>query len=488
MASTTLMALVLPKARGKDVGTARTSTFNPSQTQQVLSAPAYRDHVADIFDLRTTDDARAILTNLFKNDPDVSAAVNAYMTVADVDPWYVVKDSLGVISRDGHKALEQTLLALTTRFDYTKPSGFQLKLALAEMFAEFRYMLLLRGGISAELILSKTLLPSELRGIDLNTIQWKEPQPGVYKPEQKVAGQTNGIPLDIPTFFVCFFRRNPTEIYPTPFFVSAINTIAARQQVINDLYRIMKVTGLPRMEVAVLEEVLRKNAPAAEQADDALMRAWMKLRLGEIQATLSGLTADEIFVHVDSIETKMMNEKMPGVTLDISPVINVLNAQNQAALKSVATVLGRGESGVNTASVESRIFALNAEQLNKPISSLMSQALTLAIRLQGVDAYVELGFERVELRPWLELENQRTLMQARYDSLLSNGQIDDDTYHLEMFNKIRPDNIPELSGTGFYKTTPAPTGPSPNTDPLGNSLAPADTTSSRSNAVRNKRP
>jgi hypothetical protein len=38
------------------------------------------------------------------------------------------------------------------------------------------------------------------------------------------------------------------------------------------------------------------------------------------------------------------------MTLDIEPIIKTLNAQNQAALRVMATTLGRGESGVNTAS------------------------------------------------------------------------------------------------------------------------------------------
>lgn len=485
--ATSLLQLVLPRTRGNDRGAAATSTFNPSQTQNVISAPAYRDHTIDLFASRIADDSRALLKSLFKADPDVSGAVNAYIAIADVAPWWICRDSMGVISREGHFAVEQTLLALTTRFDYTKPSGFQLKQGLRTIFNDFRYMLLLRGGIAAELVLSKTLLPSELRQVDLAGIQWKETAPGVYKPQQPVQGQNDPINLDIPNFFVSFFRRDPTEIYPTPFFTAAINTIAARQQVINDLYRIMRVTGYPRLEISVLEKVLRENAPAPEQADPNLMRVWLTARLTEIRSAVAGLRADDIFVHTDAVETKITNGDTAGMEMDISAVIETLNAQNQAATKTVATVLGRGESGVNTASVESRIFALSAEQLNIPIADLLSQSLTLAIRLQGVDAYVEFGFERIELRPDLELEAQKTLRQARLFEQLSYGVIADDDFHLEMFNKIRPDNVPELSGTGFYQTTIDATDVSPNDDSLGRALVPEGSKAAKSNTNKRRR-
>ncbi len=84
--------------------------------------------------------------------------------------------------------------------------------------------------------------------------------PGVYKPRQKVQGSTNGVMLDTPLFFIEYFRRDPTSIYSDSFFVSSITTIAARQQVINDLYRLMQITGWPRMDVKVLEEILINNA------------------------------------------------------------------------------------------------------------------------------------------------------------------------------------------------------------------------------------
>jgi hypothetical protein len=102
----------------------------------------------------------------------------------------------------------------------------------------------------------------------------------------------------------------------------------------------------------------------------------------------------------------------------------------------MATTLGRGEAGVNTASVEAALFAKNAEALNTPISELWEQIFTFILRLTGSTSRVVVKFRPVELRPATELEAQLVLRQARLLKDLSLGVIDDDEYHLEMFGRI----------------------------------------------------
>lgn len=445
---------VPPKKKTNPKGVSYTDTFNPSATTSDLPVPGYRDHLQDVFTDRVSLDSRKLLQQLFKSDADISAAVHAYLTVADTPMWWIVKDSNGVISRPGHKALEQLMLSLSVRFDYTEPANFSVQQkSLRSLCEELRYMILLRGAIGSELILSKIGLPVELRHVDMATVVWQEKLPGVMLPVQIPKNSSTRISLDIPTFFTSRYRQDPTEVYNYSPFISAINTIASRQQVINDLYRIMQMTGYPRMDITIIEEILRKNAPAAALGDPIEMQKFMTARRKEIESAVANLRSNQALVHFDSVEIGIVNDKMPAMEADISSIIEVLNAQNQAALKVMATIIGRGTSGVNTASVEARIFSLNAEALNAPIADLLSQAFTLALRLQGIDAVVEIGFDHVELRPYLELEAQRTMQQTRLLMLLSLGLIGDDDFHIEMFNRIRPDAIPELSGSGFMDPT-----------------------------------
>lgn len=439
------LKVLLPGKKGNDKGVSSTETFNPSSTNNILSLPAYREHLTDIFTNRTSLDSRALIQDLFRNDTDMSAAVNAFLTVADTPFRYLVKDINGQVDRPGQEMMAQLLNALTKRFDYSK--GFKKVMSISAISEEFRYMLLLRGGIGAELVVTKEFLPAELRQVDMGKIEWFEKAPAQFTPQQRAPSGAI-ISLDVPNFFATWFRKDPTGIYTYSPFVSAINTIAARQQVINDLYRIMNITGFPRMEVKVLEEVVMKNAPPDVRMDPVKVRAYLSAALSQVTSQINNIRPDQAFVHYDSVEASIMNEKS-SMTLNIDSIINTLNAQNQAGLRTMATIIGRGTTGVNTATVEARVFSLNAQAINKPIADLLSQSFTLALRLQGSESFVECQYADVELRPETELEPNKVMKATRLKTDLSLGIITDEEYHLEMYGRLPPPGAPTLSGTNF---------------------------------------
>lgn len=478
-----IAAVVLPKAAPVG-GTSVTPTYFPTNQDVYLPRPIYRDHLRDIFDDRQALDSRQLMQQMFREDPDVSATVNAFLTVANTQLTLFVKDQDGKIDRAGHTLLQQILHRFTTRTDYS--TGFQRTSDLDALTEEMRFMVLLRGGAATELVVDATFLPTEVRHVDLAQIEWRETTPGQYKPRQRTRSTATPIDLDIPTFFTSWFRKDPTNIYSYSPFVSAINTIAARQQVINDLYRLMRVMGYPRLDIKVVEEVLRKNAPPSAQESEEGMKVYIAQRMGEISRVVGTLQPDEAFVHMDSVEADTFNPNGAKGSMDVTAVIATLNAQNQAALKTMATIIGRGESGTNTASVEARIFSLSAQEVNRPVAMLLGQMLTMALRLQGFPGYVEAVFANVEMRSALELEPQLVTKQARLLEALSLGVISDDEFHISMYGRIRPDSAPVLSGTNFIASaTPAVNTDqiSPNSDPLGRSVTPSGTKGTKSAAT-----
>lgn len=451
MASLTkkLFEFVLPKKKASAGGTSYTDTFAPDKKNDTLDMPDYLEHLNDISDTRLTDNSIKLISELLHTDPDVSAALNAYLTTADTEMLCRVVDGSGETSRDGQKLLESILYKIFDISDYSL--GFQSKPSLREFLEGLRYMLLMRGAIGCELIFDKTAQPCEIRNVDMNTIKFKETESGVFKPVQET-DNVKDLSLDIPTFFTARYKQNPTSPYNYSFFTSAINTIAARQVVINDLYRIMKVVGYPRITLKVVEEVIRNRAPKALQNDADKFNAWMNSQLTSIANKFDGIRPDQPFAHTDSIEPSILNQRQPGSGLQVSEIIETLNAQNQAGLKVVATVLGRGESGVNTASVEARIFTLSAESVNGPVSDIMSRILTLALRMSGFDGKVKVWFRHAELRPDLELESLRIQKQTRLLKDLSLGKISDEFYNTEMYGFLAPEGAAELSGTLFLNS------------------------------------
>lgn len=446
--------------------------FNPNADGGRISVPTGRDHLNDLLTTRQQQNSKTLLENLFRYDTDFSAAVGAYLTLADTPATILVHDYDGEIDPEASRDAMRILDALTRTTDYSK--GFTFKRNFRALCQELRSMALLRGGIAGELVFGKQLVPERIQQVDMGQIEWIEKIAGEYKPQQRVASTGELIDLNIPNFFVSYHRRMPTSIYPESDFVSAINTIAARQQVINDLYRIMRLTGYPRISIKVLEETVRKNAPASVINDPEAMKSWLVARRNELAGQFADLRADQAFVHFDSAEVSILNKDKPGAALDISAVIETLNAQNQAGLKTMATIIGRGNAGVNTASVEARIAAMNADQLNVPVAEFLEQLLTFALNVYGVQGLVTVKFQPAELRPHLELEPQRAVKASRLRTDLSLGLITDLEYHLDMYGRLPPATAPLLSGTNFENNSPVMdvSSISPNSDPLGRSVSP----------------
>ena len=479
-----LVEFVLPKKKNKAGGLAFTDSYKPGQAN-TLALPEYQQYLSDIQDDRLSDDEYDLIDKLFINDPDCSAALNAYLTLSDTPYQMLVYNQEGELDKDGIKLAESIMNSLFSINDYSL--GYQMKPSFREFKDEQGWMLLSRGTIGAELVYDKAMRPSSIRVVDMAYVKFTERKNGEYKPIQKTKNGNEEIDLDIPTFFTTKYRQSPTTPYAHSFFAAAINTIASRAKIINDLYRIMNYTGYPRIEVKVMEEVLMKNCPKAYQDDESKKASWVNEQLTNITNRFVTLQPTSPIVHTDSAEVSIINEKMAGASLQVSEIIDMLNAQNQAGLKVVATVLGRGEAGVNTASTETIIFSKSADAFNRPMEDIMSRILTLALRIAGFEGYCEFKFEPVELRPALELENQKTMLQSRLLQQLNYGLITDDEFHLRVNGELAADGVPELSGTRFLDES---TNETDTTDPeadrssLNRELAGENKNASKSNGVR----
>lgn len=480
MAGFNPIKLILPKGKGAKGGKSYTPTYN--QRQPVLRLPTYRDHLQDLYNSRLSSDSRDLLNAAVNQDPDVSAAVHAYLTIAgSADMVLTAYDENGVIDVEGIKLGQQLLQTLTVVSDYSL--GFSNKPLLSALAMNIRYYMLLRGMAAAELVFDKTMIPSELRLVDPATLVWKETKPGVYAPSQKPKGSQVEIDLNIPTFFTSRYHQNPTDMYTYSPFVAAINTIAARQEVINELYRIMRVVGYPRLDIQVLEDVIIQNAPATIRQSPERLREFVSDEVAKIGSQLQNIRSDQALVHSSAVTAKIINDKNPGAGMNVAEVIEVLDAQNQAALKVMPAVIGKADGG-QVAGTEARLFALGADSLNISAAELLTQALTLAARLTGYGGRVVVEFSPVELRPQLELEPQRVMKSSRLKQDLSLGLITDLEYHLEMYGRPPPEGSPELSGTNFPIAGGAASvdveSISPNQDTLGRSIAPEGGKSAKS--------
>lgn len=436
---------VLLPPNAKTGGKAYSPSYDPQQSTQAIAAPDTNLHLRDLLAERVSEEDTDLIETLMRYDSDVSAAVSAYLTLSNTDMRFVARTPEGDIDTDAIEKISLLMTRISYPVDYS--AGFTPARSLKIRNEAFRYMVLKRGAVSAELVLDEQFGVLDVRLIDSNTLEWYEKKNGYLSPVQKVG--SDEIDLNIPTFFHAKHRQDPSTPHSKSMFISVINTVYARAQIINDLYNIMQITGYPRMDVKILEEVATRAMPEADKRDSKKRSEFMNRVIGDVTRRFGNIKPDQPIVHTDSVEVDTLNMPNGSAGIDIQPIINVLNAQNQAALKSVATVLGRGETGVNTASVEAMLFSMQAAEINEPLAEMWQNLLTFALRLSGSTSYVQVYFDKPEMRPPNELEPARVQKQARLQKDLSLGLITDDEYHWEMYNRPKPANAPELSGTRF---------------------------------------
>ena len=441
--------VLLPKSTSTSVVSSPV-VYNSTQPSAALAALSTNNHMRDLISERQSSTDNDIIETLMVYDPDVGAATNAYLTLANQNMRYLCRDENKQIDLKAQQIIDQLVMSLGHTNDYTQ--GFTMNRSMNARNADLRYMLIKRGSIAGELVLDKNFGITDMQMVDTNTLTWYSPKPNKRVPSQKSGNKE--IKIDIPQFFYTSLRQDPSKAYSKSFFISVINTVYSRLQMINDLYDLMKITGYPRLDIKIVEEVIVKSMPEVMRNDPNQKAAFINGVIGSMQNSMATIRPDQPIVHTDSIEVGMVNDKGGSVGINVQPIIDTLDSQNQTALRSMATILGRGTSGVNTASVESRIFSMSAAEINDPIADFWSAAFTFALRLSGSLSVVEVFFDEPEMRPPNELEPSKVIMQTRLQKDLSLGLISDEEYHLQMYNRLPPANAPKLSGTGFLDKVP----------------------------------
>ena len=137
----------------------------------------------------------------------------------------------------------------------------------------------------------------------------------------------------------------------------------------------------------------------------------------------------------------------------------IANSKLATGTKSMPTILGHGSASANIASAEALLYMKTADGLiRKKLNELYSRIFTLAVRLYGVDCYVEFAYEDIDLRPKNEVEAFRAMKQSRILEQLSLGFISDEEASIMLTGKLPAAGAPKLSGTMFRNATTQPAG------------------------------
>lgn len=467
-----LPPVVLPRKLG---GAARTAS--PSSGLESGSALA-RDSLnranTPLANYRQTRSAPELMRYLAAGNALASTALLNMVALANTKMEFRVYDGLTQeFSRPGLLALEQILSAIDCVQDYTR--GYSDKRTMASLTETALREVGLTGGVVLELVLDKYRLPDQLVLAPYDEISWSaDGKGGVYPVQKPKTGKE--VPLNYPNVFIAEGFKSAAERYSTPFSASGAQSLFQFEDFVQDAWRTIRRAGEPRLTASLNYEQVVRSAPPEVQNDPKKLADYLESARSEIETLLTGLNPEDALVSFDLITMDKIDAT--GAKKDFADLMQVYSGMAASALKSNASLMGLRMGGSqNVASTEALLSTTVARLLQIPVEAVFSRALTLAVRLLGLDCYVEAHFSSIELRPESELEAFSAMKQNRVLELLSLGLITDEEAQNQLGLGSRPAAAQDLSGTGFYDTKPLAALPTSGKGALGQNIGKAENTS-----------
>lgn len=405
----------------------------------------------DLETMRLGTSTRQVIRDFVAVNPDLSAAVNAYLRTAITDTYTAVARNMdGTFNRDA-TALAQQIL---TRFDIlgNYDDGFSGVSSMRSNSESLAKELILYGAMSGELVLDKARLPRVISPVSVTSIVFKQDDKWL-KPVQVVGGEE--IDLDIATFFYVALDQDLLQPYASSMLEPAIQPALFSQEFMNDLRRVVKRAIHPRLKFTIDEDKFRKNIPPEALHDQVKLQEYMAGVLSSIESKVADLKPEDAMVFFDTIGVEYLNNGNQSLKDEYDVLRGISDAKMTTGAKALPSILGHGSGSQNIASSETLLFMKNAQgAVQAKLNEFYSKALTLAVRLFGQDVYVEFKYAAIDLRPAAELEAFFTMRQSRILEQLSLGFIQDDEAAMVLTGQLTPTGFKPLSGTGFFNTKP----------------------------------
>jgi hypothetical protein len=435
----------------------RTKTSNGDQR---LTATDRRTASLDILTLRNGLTTKATIHDLAAVSPDLSGSVWAYQRMVVTRGFTAVARNLdGTASPEATNALQQVIARFNYLTDYT--DGFSAMSSIHSVAEALCKEFRMYGSGSLELVLDKARLPNRLQPISTTQLEFMEDTKGYTYPVQKVNG--NEINLDQPTFFYEAMDQDLLQAYSDSPMEAALQATLADAEFTNDVRRVIKRALHPRLKAKINYEVFKKTIPPDVIGDPTKLREYHDNFIQGIAETVNGLEPDDALITFDTTDFDYLNNGNVTLNKEYEALQAMINSKMATGTKAPPAVLGHGSGSQNVASTETMLFVRYCEGIQNHINSLLSRALTLAVRLLGYDVYVEFAFDRIDLRPDSELEAFRSMRQSRILEQLSYGFITDEDASLQMTGHLPPKGFKPLSGTRFTVQKASSENPESNT-------------------------
>lgn len=444
--------------------------YRKSTVAATSAIPKPRFDVANV-DLTSTfrngADTQEIVRNLSRVSPELAGGLAAAARVGIPEKFIAIaRDPDGTFNIDGTRLALQLLRVMNTSPDYV--NGFSQVSSLRSVSEALAKEMMQTGAMAMELVLDKSRLPSQFAPVPVSNLIFYEDGKGT-KPVQKVGGDE--IDLDIATFFYVALDPSLYNVYPQSPMEAALQPVLASTTFLSDMRKLCQRHIFKRYDISIDEEKLRLRVPEDVAMDPEKLAVYMNGIIEEIDGVISDLGVDEALVHFDFFEIKYIDGDSGDTSEIFDTVKNIYDGKVATATKTPPSVLGMGSSTQNVASTETLMFMMMANgTIRLKLHELYSKALTLAVRLMGLDVTVEFEFDEIELRPANEMLSFKQMKYEYLTNLVSIGFMTDEEACVRLTG-----NLPQAGYTVKWDTDFK--NPKPPEDPAANNGNPTSNTS-----------
>lgn len=445
----TLSPPPLPKVKPKPTALPGYRTRLVASTSAIAKPNVQTASLDRAADLRSQVDDYKRLRALTRNSPELSSSVSLTLRTGIPEKFTVTGRNLDGQVDEKATALAHELLRRLT-FLGAADGSFGSQQGLQSLSETLAMDLLLSGAMGLEVALDKQRIPASFNPVAVSTLKLYEEDNSI-RAVQVIGGQE--LDLDIPTFIYVALDQVVTEAYPTSPLTSSIQPVLADLDFNNDIRRALKRAVLPRLTSIIDSEKFKKNTPPEVLADSEAYAEYQNAAIAAVQEAINGLNPEDCIVSFDFVKHAYIEGGHDPSSV-IAKVQEVLNAKMVSGAKTLPVTLGFTGTA-SAGSVESLLFIKHADSVRRKLNECYSRALTVAIRLMGIDGYVEFEYDTINLRPEEELEAFKAMRQSRVLQLLSLGFLTDADAGLKLTGHLPPVGFKPLSGTGFMNATPA---------------------------------
>ncbi len=402
----------------------------------------------DLTEFRTGASTSAVIRDMVRGSPDLSAAVSIYARVAITSGWTATAHNWDkTINPEATATLHQMLTWLNVMTDPT--IGYDDSQSLRSVCETWTREILIEGALAGELVLNKARLPDKIQPVSVNQIKFYPSADGKRRiPEQQVGGEK--IPLDVPTFFMIYLDQDASQAYPVSPLEPAQQAVLFSADFMQDVRRIVKKAIHPRVVVTINEERFVKTIPPEYLTDSEKLVGYRNGVIAALGQQINGLKPEEALVLFDSVGIDVVDHGNTNLSNEYKVIQGMADAKMATGAKVLPTALGHASGTSNVASTEVVLFVKYVEgAVQEKINEMLSKMLTLGVRLYGHDVYVSFAFNPINLRPEDELESFRTMRQSRILDQLSLGLITDEMASVMLTGSLPPAGYKPLSGTMF---------------------------------------